>query len=132
LNSGCSREDRAALKANAQDTYNDSVATLDRSWDRLKEYSFDKRDKAMAELKSVSSRTEARVHDLQAKFDDRRSDEKQRSAMTELKRADDDYRSKLDALGRASADTWDATKAEAMASWHRLQAAYERARAKGD
>ncbi|HVU35090.1 MAG TPA: hypothetical protein VHE61_16775 [Opitutaceae bacterium] len=132
LTCGCSRENRSTLRADTRDAYRDSVAALDKSWDRAKDYTFDERDKAMAELKSASSRTEARVHDVQANFDEQRADAKQRAAMTELKEADDDYRSKLDALGRAGADTWNAARDETLASWHRLQAAYDRVRSDHD
>lgn len=127
LTAGCSRHDRRSLSENAGATYQRTVNSLDRTWNRVKSYGYDQRDAAVNDLKSASNRADAQIDTLQADYAQGRANANGRAALQDLKAADADYHSKLDALGRASADGWNAAKQQAIASWHRLEAALDRA-----
>lgn len=125
---GCSRQDRAEIKADARDVYHDSVAALDKAWDSAKAYSFDKRREFAASANSLRSRMDAQISSLRADYSEAKASNSRRAAMTELKECEGDFQTKLDALNRATVDTWESAKQNAIASWDRLQAAYYKAR----
>ncbi len=125
----CARQDRDAAAIQAKAGFDKSIAALDHAWDKLKGYTYDKRDQFMSEWKSANAQAEAKIHDLQASYADAQASASHREAMEELKRDDADYQAALKSLGSASANEWDAAKEKTIAAWHKLQAAYERARA---
>ena len=128
LAAGCSRQDRRSVSEQAGDAYQRAVNSLDRTWDKVKSSTYDQRHELVGELKSASARTDAQIDTLQADYAQGRANASGRAALQDLKEADADYHSKLDALSHASADGWDAAKEQAIASWDRLEAAYDRAR----
>lgn len=127
--SACSRQDRDTVADSAQKGYDATVDSLNKTWNKLKDYTYDKRDQFMSEWKSVNAQAEAKIHDFQANYADAKASASHRQAMDELKRDDADYQAALKSLGSASANEWDAAKEKTIAAWHKLQAAYDRARA---
>ena len=127
ITGGCSRHDRRSLSERAGDAYESTMHSLDHTWDQVRSYSYDKRDTVVRDFSSASARTDAQIDRLQAEFAQGRANASGRAALDDLKSADADFHGKLDALSRASADGWNAAKEQAIASWHRLEAAYDRA-----
>ncbi|HVZ66582.1 MAG TPA: hypothetical protein VG936_18600 [Lacunisphaera sp.] len=125
----CSRQDRDAAATQAKDGLDKSIAALDNTWNKVKGYTYEKRDQFMSEWKSANAQAEAKIHDLEASYADAQASASHRQAMEELKRDDADYQAALKSLGSASANEWDAAKEKTIAAWHKLQAAYDRARA---
>lgn len=126
--SGCSRQQGRNLSEQAGDAYQHAGNSLDRTWDHVKSYSYDQRDTVVRDLHSASARTDVQIDTLQANYAQGRANASGRAALQDLRAADSDYHSKLDALSHASADGWNAAKEQAIASWHRLEAALDRAR----
>ncbi|HTL69363.1 MAG TPA: hypothetical protein VL200_16985 [Lacunisphaera sp.] len=129
FSNACSRRDRDAAADQAKDGYDKSVAALDSTWEKVKDYTYEKRDQFVSEWNSANAQAEAKIHDLQANYADAKASASHREAMEELKRDDADYQAALKSLGSASANEWDAAKEKTISAWHKLQAAYDRARA---
>jgi predicted pyridoxine 5'-phosphate oxidase superfamily flavin-nucleotide-binding protein len=72
---------------------------------------------------------EAKMSELRANYSEAKASASRKAAMAELKDAEADYKEKLAALGSATADTWDSAKQNVIASWDKLQAKYDKARA---
>lgn len=127
--SGCSKRDRAELKTNTQEAYADTKDALANGWEKVKSYSFEKRDEFTASAKALSSDMEAKASKLRADFSEAKASAHRSAAMEELKNAEADYQQKLAALSQATAATWDSAKNNVIAAWDRLVAAYHKARA---
>jgi Skp family chaperone for outer membrane proteins len=126
---GCNKQDRAELKTSAENAYADTKEAVANGWDKVKSYTFEKRNDFTAHAKALSADMDAKASKLRADFSETQASASRKAAMDELKNAEADYRQKLAALATASADTWDAAKNNVIAAWDRLQAAYYKARA---
>ena len=126
---GCSKQERADLTDKAKGAYQDSVASLERTWDKVKTYSYEKRDEFRANANAVSSSMDAKIREMRASYSESKASASRQAAMKELKNSEADYKAKLDALSRATADTWESAKQNVIAAWERLEASYHKARA---
>jgi hypothetical protein len=127
--SACSKQDQEKVGATIKESYEDSKLAMSNAWDRVKDYTFDKRDDFTANAKALSSKMEVQLSEVRANFSEAKASVSRKAAMEELKNAEADYKDKLRALATASADTWEAAKANLILAWDRLQAAYYKARA---
>ena len=126
---GCSKKTRDDAGAAAQGAYNDTKAAMNNAWDSVKSYSFDKRDDFTAGAKALSAKMDAQLSEVRAEYSDAKASASRKAAMAELKSAEADYKEKLAALGNATAATWESAKANVIAAWDRLQAAYYKTKA---
>jgi hypothetical protein len=126
---GCSKQDRAEAGATAKEAYSDTKAAMSNAWDEVKSFSFDRRDEFTANAKALTARMDAQMSELKADYSEAKASASRKAAMAELKNSEADYKEKLAALGNATASTWDSAKQNVIASWDRMQAAYQKARA---
>lgn len=126
---GCSKQDRANLQANTQEAYADTKAALAEGWENVKSYTYEKREDFTSHAKALSAEMEARASKLRAEFSETQASASRKAAMEEFRNAEADYKEKLAALGDATDATWEAAKANVIAAWDRLQAAYHKAMA---
>ncbi len=126
---GCSKGGRKEATAVVKDAYADTKAAVANAWDDVKSYSFDKRDDFAKNAKALTSKFESEMSQLRANYSEAKASASRKLAMAELKSSEIDYQAKLDALGHATAATWERAKQNVIASWDRLQAAYQKARA---
>ena len=126
---GCTKQDQEKIGAAAKDAYEDSKAAVTKAWEKVKDYSFDKRDEFTANAKALAAQMEVQLSEARANFSEAKASASRKAAMEELKNAEADYREKLKALGNATADTWESAKQNVILAWRRLQAAYYKARA---
>ena len=126
---GCNKHDRNEAGDKVKDAYQDTKDAMANGWDKVKSYSFDKKDDFTANAKALNSKMEAQVSELHAKYSDANASASRKAAMAELKNSEADYKEKLSALGNATADTWDSAKQNVIASWDKLKASYDKARA---
>jgi len=126
---GCNKHDRDQAGDKVKDAYQDTKDAMASGWDKVKSYSFDKKDDFTANAKALSSKMEAQVSELRANYSEANASASRKAAMAELKNSEADYKEKLDALGHATADTWDSAKQNVIAAWDKLKASYDKARA---
>ncbi|MDO8544749.1 MAG: hypothetical protein Q7S40_30265 [Opitutaceae bacterium] len=125
----CSKSDQHKLNASIKDSYDDSKAAMAKSWDKAKDYSFDKRDAFSADAKSLGAQMDVHMSEMRANYSEAQASASRKAAMAEVKNSEADFKEKTAALGNATAATWDSAKKNTMLSWDRLQAAYYKARA---
>lgn len=125
----CSKHDQAEAKSAVKDAYDETKAAAATAWDNVKSFSFEQRDKFNANAKALAAKADAQISEVRADYSEAKASESRKAAMAELKNSEADYKSKVDALGHATAATWDSAKANTIAAWERLQAAYYKARA---
>jgi hypothetical protein len=125
----CTKQDRDTVGAKTSEAVADTKAALGTAWDSVKAYTFEKRDDFAANAKVMTSKMDAQVSELRANYSDAKASASRKAAMAELKDSEADYKQKVDALGQATADTWESAKRNVIASWDRLQASYQKARA---
>ncbi len=126
---GCSKSDRADAKADIKDAYQDTKAAVAESWSDLKDFTYEKRSDFSLRTAALTADLDARVSKLKADAAGAQASASRSAAMDELKNSRADLDTKLSALGNATADTWAAAKADAIAAWERTEAAYKKARA---
>jgi len=127
--SACTKQEQDKVGATIKESYEDSKVAMSKAWDRVKDYSFEKRDDFTANAKAASAKMDVHLSEVRANFSEAKASISRKAAMEELKNAEADYKDKLRALASASADTWEAAKANLILAWDRLQAAYYKARA---
>ena len=98
-------------------------------WNQLRGASYEAKADFDRQLKAMNSTLEARVSELRSEYNEAQASASRKAAMDELKNSEADFKQKMSAVGRATKDTWNSAKSDAAASWDRLQAAYDRARA---
>ena len=125
----CTKQEQEKVGATIKESYEDSKVAMSKAWDRVKDYTFDKRDDFTANAKALSSKMDVQLSEVRANFSEAKASVSRKAAMEELKNAEADYKDKLRALATASADTWEAAKANLILAWDRLQAAYYKFRA---
>jgi hypothetical protein len=126
---GCNKHDRDQAGDKVKDAYQDTKDAVGNGWDNVKSYSFDKKDDFSASAKAMSAKMDAQLSELHAKYSDANASASRKAAMADLKNSEADYKEKLSALGTATADTWDSAKQNVIASWDKLKASYDKARA---
>ena len=126
---GCNKSDRADVSAKTSEMIDDTKEAFDHGWDKVKSFSFEKRDDFQANAKAMTSKMDARISELHANYSEAKASASRKAAMAEFKDSEADYKEKVDALGKATADTWDSAKQKVIAAWDRLQASYNKARA---
>lgn len=114
LAAGCSKADHDNAVAVAQDI---KVTAID-SWTSVKDFTFEKRAQVTATLDKMSADMDTRVADLKA----------QGRKVPDYDDARVELRQSMDELGRATSDTWVASKARVERAWDRLKADYEKAK----
>ncbi|MES2697674.1 MAG: hypothetical protein V4773_29695 [Verrucomicrobiota bacterium] len=126
---GCSKQDRADVKATTKEAYADTKDAIGNAWDKVKGHTFDQRTDFTANAKALTSRMDAQVSEVRANYSEAKASASRKAAMADLKNSEADYKQKVDALGSATSATWDSAKQNVIASWDRLQASYYKARA---
>jgi hypothetical protein len=126
---GCSKQTRSDAGDTVKGAYNDTKDAMANAWDKVKSFSFDKRDDFTANAKALSAKMDAQLSDIRANYSDAKASASRKAAMEELKSSEADYKEKVSALGSATAATWDSAKQNVISSWDHLQAAYYKARA---
>jgi hypothetical protein len=126
---GCSKHDRDNVSDKAKDAYQDTKDAMSNGWDNVKSYTFDKRDDFTASAKAMNAKMEAQIAEVRANYSEANASASRKAAMEELKNSEADYKEKLNALGNATADTWDSAKQNVIASWDKMKASYDKARA---
>ena len=125
----CSKEKREDIADKTKEVYQDTKEAVAEGWADLKDYTFEKRSNFSAKLKAHQAVFDADLSRLRAEYSDATASASRRTAMNELKDSEADYKTKLAALGNATADTWASARDNVLASWDRLHASYEKARA---
>ena len=126
---GCNKSDRTDASAKAGEVVADTKEALGHGWDKVKSFTFDKRDDFAANAKALTSKMDAQMSDLHANYSEAKASSSRKAAMAEIKDSDAAYKAKLAALGTATADTWDSAKQNVIAAWDHLEATYYKARA---
>jgi hypothetical protein len=126
---GCSRPEQSNAKAQVKDAYEDTKAAMANAWAKVKVHTYKKRGDFAAHAQALSSRMESNLSKLRADYSDAKASASRKAALEELKKSEADYKTKVSALRDATEATWDSAKQNAIASWDRLQAAYDKARA---
>lgn len=126
---GCSKHDRDQTTDKVKDAYQDTKDAVSNGWDNVKSYTFDKRSDFETSAKAMSSKLEAQIAEVRANYSEATASASRKAAMEELKNSEADYKEKLSALGNATADTWDSAKQNVIASWDKMKASYDKARA---
>jgi hypothetical protein len=127
--SACTKQDRDTVGTKTGEAVADTKAAFVNAWDSVRAHTFEKRDAFTANAKMLTSKMDAQVSELRANYSDAKASASRKAAMAELKDSEADYKQKVEALGQATADTWDSGKQNVIASWDRLQASYQKARA---
>lgn len=125
----CNKSDRADTSAKAGEVVADTKEAMGHGWDKVKSFTFDKRDDFTANAKALTSKMDAQMSDLHANYSEAKASSSRKAAMAEIKDSDAAYKQKLAALGTATADTWDSAKQNVIAAWDHLEATYYKARA---
>ncbi|MEO6992131.1 MAG: hypothetical protein ABI273_00760 [Lacunisphaera sp.] len=126
---GCSKHDQDKATDKMKDAYQDTKDAVSNGWDNVKSYTFDKRNDFAANAKAMSSKLESQIAEVRANYSEATASASRKAAMEELKNSEADYKEKLSALGNATADTWDSAKQNVIASWDKMKASYDKARA---
>jgi Skp family chaperone for outer membrane proteins len=125
----CSKQERTQASDKAAEAYDSAKTTAANAWDSVKHSTYDSRDAFNKELKALNSKFDANVAELRANYDEAKASASRKAAMDELKSADADFKEKMSAVGKATSDTWESVRSSTVASWDRLEAAYQKARA---
>ncbi len=125
----CSKQERAQASDKAADAYDSAKTATANAWDSVKNSTYDSRDAFNKELKALNSKFDANVAELRANYNEAQASASRKAAMDELKSADADFKEKMSAVGKATGDTWESVRSSTVASWDRLEAAYQKARA---
>ena len=126
---GCSKHDQDKAGDKVKDAYQDTKDAVSHGWDNVKSYTFEKRDDFSASAKAMNAKMEAQIAEVHANYSEANASASRKAAMEELKNSEADYKEKLSALGNATADTWDSAKQNVIASWDKMKASYDKARA---
>ena len=98
-------------------------------WDKIKSYSVEKKDEAVAYGRKLVRQTDREIKDLDRKAS-KASDEAKaqlQSDMKELKAKRAEASRKLDQMGKATSAAWDEAKDGFADAWKDLQGSYEKA-----
>lgn len=125
---GCNKHDQAEIKTGVQNAYADTKAAFAKTWDKIRNYTYEKRADFDLEAKAAAERMDAQITELRTNYSEAKASASRKAAMEELKNSQADYREKMRALGTASADTWDSAKQNVILAWDKLQASYYKAR----
>jgi hypothetical protein len=125
----CSKETRTEVADKTKDAYQDTKAAVSDGWDKIKNYTFEKRSDFSKALDAQQKSLEADISKMQADYSEAQASASRKAAMAELKDSDANYQEKLAALGTATADTWTEARNNVAAAWDRLQASYAKPRA---
>ena len=126
---GCSKKESSEAETKVKEAYQDTKGAVSNAWNDVKSYTFEKRSDFSASAKAMTSKMDAQLSELRANYSEAKASASRKAAMAELKDSEADYKAKLDALGTATADTWDSAKQNVIASWDKLQANYDKAKA---
>jgi len=126
---GCNKSERADAGAKAGEVVADTKEAMGHGWDKVKSFTYDKRDEFAANAKALTSKMDAQMSDLHANYSEAKASSSRKAAMAEIKDSDAAYKEKFAALGTATADTWDRAKQNVIAAWDHLEATYYKARA---
>lgn len=125
----CSDRDRSNLRSDTSNAIDKAKTSMSEAWSDVKNYTFEKKDDFVASTRAMTSKMDAEISELQARYAAAKADASRSGAMDELRNARAAFNDKMSALGRATADTWNQAKQESVAAWDRLEAAYHKARA---
>ncbi len=125
----CSDRDRSNVRTDTANTVDRAQSSMSAAWNDVKGYTYEKKDDFVANTRAMTSKMDAEISELQAKYAGAKADASRSAAMDELKSARSNFNDKMSALGRATADTWNQAKQESIAAWDRVEAAYRKARA---
>jgi len=125
----CSDRDRSNLRSDTANAIDKAKTSMSEAWNDVKNYTFEKKDDFVASTRAMTSKMDAEISELQAKYAGAKADASRSAAMEELKNARANFNDKMSAVGRATADTWNHARQETVAAWDRLEAAYHKARA---
>ncbi|MBP6507458.1 MAG: hypothetical protein KA257_07820 [Opitutaceae bacterium] len=126
---GCSKSDRTEIKSDLKDTYRDAKVAAANAWSDLKDFSFEQRADFSNRAAAMTAKLDAEISDLKSDAADAKASASRSAAMDELRNARADLNTKLTALSHATADTWSSAKAEVIAAWEQVEAAYKKAKA---
>jgi len=126
---GCSKQESSTAETKVKEAYQDTKSAVANAWNDVKSYTFEKRSDFSASAKAMTSKMDAQVSELRANYSEAKASDSRKAAMAELKDSEADYQEKVAALGTATADTWDSAKQNVIASWDKLQAKYDKAKA---
>lgn len=129
LVSACSKEERSDLRSDAAQAFDKAKAAVTDAWADVKDYSYEKKEDFVASSKAMTSKLDAEISELRAKYAGAKADAKRSAAWDKLTNARADFDQKMSALGSATSATWEQAKREAIAAWDNLQAAYHEAKA---
>lgn len=114
------QDTKVAVKDAAIDIKDDTVAT----WNRIKDYTYDKRSDFASNIDSATKKMDEKLADLKAKAT---ADTPEKSkARQEYDEARAELKAKLTDLGNATADTWADAKAQVSKAWDKVQASYDK------
>jgi Skp family chaperone for outer membrane proteins len=125
---GCSKGEREEMADDTKAAYQDAKDKVGEGWDRLKGYTYERRQDFQAEFNTKQAEVEAEVSELKAEYSEAEASASRKAAMEDLQNAELNYKEKLSAVGRASSATWDAARDDVIAAWDELQASIARAR----
>lgn len=126
---GCNKSARSDASSKAGEVVADTKEAMGHGWDKVKAFTFDKRNDFAANAKALTSMMDAQMSDLHANYSEAKASASRKAAMAEIKDSDAAYKEKLAALGTATADTWDSAKQNVISAWDHLEATYYKARA---
>jgi hypothetical protein len=108
----------AAVKGAAIDLKDDAVST----WNRIKDYTFDKRSDFSSSVSESAKKMDDKVADLRAKATPDSPDRAKAVQAYDDARAE--LKAKLTDLGNATEATWADAKAEVSKAWDKVQSSY--------
>jgi len=94
-------------------------------WDRIKDFTFDRRVEFSASIDSASRDMDNRAAEIRARAQDASSKDRA-SAIKEYDDARADLKARRGDLDKATADTWADAKAKTAESWNKTKAAYDK------
>lgn len=110
---------KVAVKDAAIDIKDGAVST----WNRIKDYTFDKKADFASGIDSATKKMDETLADLKAKAT---ADTPEKTkARQEYDEARAELKAKLADLGNATADTWADAKAQVSKAWDKVQASYD-------
>jgi hypothetical protein len=119
--------DRAA--DNTRDAMNRAGNAIENGWNDFKDASFDRRNEFTQHAQSMKSRTEAQIAEIRSEASEANASASRKAAWEQVKSDQATFDQKMNALGRASKDTWNSAKNEAIEAWEKLEASIRKARA---
>jgi hypothetical protein len=133
LPSGCSKPDAGQPAAQntmtaAKDIAADVKGAAADSWDRIKDYSYEKREDFAATLDRMAGKMDADIRAINVRFTglpDAAAKERDH-AVKEANEARAELESQLVFLRTGTADAWANTKQQATQAWQHLQTAYDK------